>query len=95
LQQLTDLCKAQGLKVDEAGYFFFSLMLIRQVQLFLEKIGIRKPDKTINNWKAKKWTTSIFIALLWADYKIGRFFLALGFRVPGLSVYCICSHLSS
>jgi hypothetical protein len=93
LKQLVDLCRAQGLKVNEVGYFFFSLMLIRWVQLFLEKIRIRRPGKTVNNWKAKKWITSVFIALLRVDYKIGRFFLALGFRIPGLSVYCICSPL--
>jgi hypothetical protein len=93
VQQLTDLCKTQGLKIEEAGYFFFTLSLIRWVQLFLEKIGLRKPDKTITNWKAKKWITSIFTSLLWTDYKIGNFFLALGFRLPGLSAYCICRPL--
>jgi len=93
LNQLKDLCKTEGLKIEQAGYFFFSIMLIRWVQLFLEKIGLRKPDKTINNWKGKKWITSVFTFLLWADYKIGRFFLAIGFRLPGLSAYCICHPL--
>jgi hypothetical protein len=90
LKQLKELCRTEGFNVEEGGYFFFSLVLIRWVQLFLEKIGLRKPKNTINNWKAGKWVTSMVTYLLWTDYKIGRFFLGLGFRLPGLSAYCIC-----
>lgn len=93
VRQLRQLCKSKGLQVRESGYFFFSLTLVRFVQLFLEKIGIRNPKKTIENWESKKWSTRLWSSLLWFDYKIGRFFLMLGLRFPGLSAYCICHPL--
>ena len=90
VKQLMQLCKSKGLQIEQAGYFFFSLLLIRYVQLFLEKIGLRNADRTINNWKGKKWITWVYTSLLWLDYRIGSFFILLGLRLPGLSAYCIC-----
>lgn len=89
-RQLRRLCESQQLNVEQAGYFFFSLVLIRGIQVFLEKVGLRRPDKTINNWRTPKWITSIYTSMLWLDFRIGRFLLVLGIRLPGLSAYCIC-----
>lgn len=95
IKKLKQLCESNGLKTEQAGYFFFSLLLIRYLQLFLEKLGLRKPDHSIDNWKGGKWITSFYTSLLWIDFKIGRLFYKTGIRLPGLSAYCICHRLPS
>ena len=95
IKNLKKLCNANGLKIQETGYFFFTLLLIRYLQLFLEKPGLRKPDRSIDNWKGSKRITSLYVSLLWIDFKIGRIFYKVGIRLPGLSAYCLCHPLPS
>lgn len=95
IKKLIKVCKANKLKTQEAGYFFFSLLLIRYLQLFLEKLGLRKPDHSIDNWKGSKWITSLYVSLLWFDFMMGQLFNKVGIRLPGLSAYCLCHPLPS
>lgn len=95
INSLKRLCISNKLKPEEEGYFFFSLLLIRYLQLFLEKLGLRKPDHSIDNWKGSKWITSLYVSLLWLDFMIGRIFNKVGIRLPGLSAYCLCHPLPS
>ena len=93
LKHLQKLCEKNKLVVNKKGYFFFSLLLIRCIQILLERVGLRKPFQTIDNWKGRKWITSFFSHLLWLDFRVGYFFSSLGFNLPGLSAYCICHPL--
>jgi hypothetical protein len=95
LKQLKDLCNKNNLVIERKGYFFFSLWMIRCLQLFFEKIKLYQPKKTIDNWNAGKKLTAIFTSLLWIDFKIGSFFSSLGINLPGLSAYCLCRHSPS
>ncbi|HVG42971.1 MAG TPA: methyltransferase domain-containing protein [Chitinophagaceae bacterium] len=90
---LTALCKRNGFVVKESGYFFSSLLLIRVIQLFLEKLGFTNSKKSIDNWKGGNAITKLFCFFLKLDFFIGRTFSRLGIKLPGLSTYCICHPL--
>jgi hypothetical protein len=90
LKQIQKLCELQGLSVIESGYFFTSLLIARHIQLLLEKTGILKSKRSIDNWKGSKWATKAFSAVLWIDYHLGQLLSKARVRLPGLSVYCIC-----
>lgn len=95
IKNLKKLCESNGFKTQESGYFFFSLLLIRYLQLFLEKLGLRKPDRSVDNWKGGKWITSLYVSLLWFDFTTGQILNKIGIRLPGLSAYCLCHPLPS
>jgi hypothetical protein len=90
LRSIKDLCHRNRLEVISSGYFFTSLLAIRSIQLFLEKLGIRTSSKSIDNWTGNQVMTKLISSILWVDFLIGRVFLNIGIRLPGLSVYCIC-----
>ncbi|MBL7764377.1 MAG: hypothetical protein JNL23_13205 [Chitinophagaceae bacterium] len=90
LKELSEACRSSGLHVTQKGYFFFSLLPLRIFQLFLEKIKISKPEKSIDNWKGGKTLTSLLSSLLWLDFKISYLIGKTGIKLPGLSCYCIC-----
>jgi hypothetical protein len=92
---LKELCKKNNLKVISSGYFFTSLLVIRCIQLFLEKLGLRKPEKSIDNWTGGYAISKIISSILWIDFLTGRFFSHIGIQIPGLSAYCICRPLPS
>lgn len=93
LTQITDLCESQKLEVIRGGYFFFSLLPIRIFQIFFEKLRLRKPKKTIDNWEANKVITNFISKILWVDFRICYAFSSIGINLPGLSAYCICRRL--
>lgn len=84
------LCKNENLTILKSGYFFCSLLPFRWLQSLLEKIALRKPDKSIDNWKAPGIVSKLFLAILWLDFRIGYSLSRLGINLPGLSCYCIC-----
>lgn len=89
-ETLSKLCKQNNLEIVSIGYFFFSLLVIRRIQLALEKLGFRKPKKSIDNWTGGSLISKLIVMLLWVDFMIGRLFLRSGINMPGLSAYCIC-----
>jgi hypothetical protein len=91
--QLRKLCKQTGLVVVESGYFFSSLLLIRCIQLFLEKTGLLKTKKTIDNWNGSNALTKMICALLRIDFLLSRTASKAGIHLPGLSAFCICHPL--
>ncbi len=91
--ELKNLCKRNGLVVIESGYFFSSLLLVRSIQLLLEKTGLRKPKKTIDNWNGGNRITAAFNQVLQTDYFVSRATSKLGIHLPGLSSYCVCHPL--
>lgn len=93
IRQLKKLCQSNGLEVIESGYFFFSLLLIRLIQLLLEKANLHKPLKSIDNWHGGPFVTKLLSSILWIDFKFGKMLSRLHFNLPGLSAYCICRPL--
>jgi hypothetical protein len=93
LRQLKNTCREAGLTVSGNGYFFFSLLLLRIFRLFLEKINLSRPAKSIDNWKGGKVLSKFLSFFLWLDFKFCYLLNRAGIKLPGLSCYCIC-HLS-
>lgn len=89
---------AAGLQTKEIGYFFSSLLLPRQLQVWQErrqekrnKVEIKPEDTTgLVEWKAGTAKTSFYRNILVADFRIGQFFKLMGIKLPGLSNYVIC-----
>lgn len=90
LESLKAVCNKNRLEVISSGYFFTSLLAVRSIQLLLEKLRIRTSSKSVDNWQGNHLATQLISSLLWFDFLIGRTFLNIGIRLPGLSAYCIC-----
>ena len=89
-RQLEKLCKEEKLKVIRSGYFFFTLLPARWMQRMLERSGLRKPDRSIDNWNGSTVVSKLILAILWLDFYIGYGLSKAGIILPGLSCYCIC-----
>jgi len=94
-RQLVRFCRSQGLAVKKSGYFFFSLLPLRLLQLLAEKLGWRKARKSIDNWQGGWLLTNIISAILWVDFSVCYFLSRAGLHLPGLSCYCICEKAPS
>jgi hypothetical protein len=92
---IKNVCISQNLQVIKSGYFFFSLLPVRLLQLLFEKTGLRKPKKSIDNWNGNKVVTNIISTILRADFRICYALSSIGMHLPGLSCYCICKKLPS
>ena len=81
-----------GFDTTEEGYFFFSLLPPRILQLLKEKITGRpdNPTTDVVEWRGGKFITGIIKFILFADYKIISVFKKAGISVFGLSNYAIC-----
>ena len=82
-----------GLNVFKIGYFFFSLLPIRIIEVIKE--SIIKPSSKINATGLTKWegskTKSIFLKnILLLDISIAFTLKKIGINMVGLSNYAIC-----
>ena len=91
--QLETLCKKMNFEIVDSGYFFSSLIVLRIIQLFLEKLGLRNPKKSIDNWRGNNVITRLISGFLWTSFIIENSLKKIGIRVPGLSAYCVCRPL--
>jgi hypothetical protein len=95
IRHLEKTCQKNSYQIIASGYFFTTLLLIRAIQLVLEKFNLYKPVKSIDNWNGGKAISRFISFLLWFDFMAGRFFLKMGIKIPGLSAYCVCRPLPS
>lgn len=84
LSSFTEKLEQSSLKVELCGYFFFSLLIVR----FLQRIAKRKSELVL--WKHGKLFTEIIEMLLKWDGYLVFFFLRMGIKLPGLSVWAYC-----
>lgn len=91
-KQLKKLLAESGLRVQQIGYFYNSLILPRLLTVIKEKV--KKNDKPghseLNHWNHGKLFTSMVRNVLMFDFQISRFLRKIGFKLPGLSNYAIC-----
>ncbi len=96
VSMLREHLSAAGLKNITDGYFFFSLLPSRWLQVKKEKI--RKPNLKnvagVGDWKGGKAITSLISNFLYFDYLISKYKRKLGIKLPGLSAYAICQKQS-
>lgn len=92
LRTLDGLLQTHHLKVMRKGYCFNSLLPVRLLQLFSEKIKGKKKSSPegIRNWKGGKWLTWCITNLFWIEFKISWYLARTGIKIPGLTCYSIC-----
>ena len=81
-----------GLRVEEIGYFFGTLVPLRALQVVKERV-LGAPaiaDSSLHQKPSAKGTASLISRVLAADAKAGLFLRRAGITVPGLSNYAIC-----
>ncbi len=82
-----------GLRTVEKGYFFFSLLLPRYLQVLREKINPgkdRKAGSDLSGWKRGRYVTNCLETMLLWDYHLHRLLKKAGIPTPGLSNYIVC-----
>lgn len=94
-KQIIKICQSQRLKVEASGYFFFSLLPVRIFQLSLQRMGIFKTKKSIDNWKGNSFVTKFISFILWLDFRVCYALSGIGIHLPGLSCYCVCKKVPS
>ncbi len=81
-----------GLQYVKGGYFFFTLLLVRFIQKYLDILW-RKKDKEvkgIGDWHHGKIFSLFYEKFLLGDYHAAKLFRSMGINVPGLSTYIVC-----
>lgn len=95
-RQLVREAEGAGLKVEDAGYFFATLLPLRAFGVVTERLGggakgnVGEGDVGVGGWDHGAFVTRSLTAWLRAD---AIFCLALrrfGIRVPGLSGWALC-----
>jgi len=94
-KRLTALCRENDLQIIASGYFFFSLVPVRILQLFAEKLRVRKPQKAVENWEGGPFISKIISFILWIDFRICYSLNKINIRLPGLSCFCLCQKSAS
>jgi hypothetical protein len=91
-RQLKNSIEQAGLKEISSGYFFFSLLPLRLLRVFIEKMipGRTGSDQGIGNWKENRIMDVILKNLLITDYKIVSFLRSKRFNPAGLSNFIVC-----
>lgn len=79
-----------GFKSQQTGYFFISLLLLRIIQKLFQGNKTVDTEKGIGAYQSKGWIDTFMVNTLYLDFLIGKFFRALGIKLPGLSCFSIC-----
>lgn len=88
---LTENIQKAGYEKQKVGYFFFSLIPLRFLELLKEKLIDKEPEaKGIGSWKDKPVDSAIKNFLVF-DFKVSQFLRKIGFKFPGLSNYIVCN----
>jgi hypothetical protein len=85
--------EAAGLKIVDMGYFFFSLLPVRVLQVVKENVMRRKPARSttgVATWKGGKSKSWLIKQILLADAGFSFLLKKIGIRLAGLSNYAIC-----
>ena len=77
-------------RTNEHGYLFTSLALVR----FLQRVtasSSKKSESGVGNWHAGAIVTGLITSALFIDSFISRILHVIRVRIPGLTVWTICS----
>jgi hypothetical protein len=92
-RSLRRLVERSGFKVLDIGYFFASLLPVRVLQVFKERLLGLKPDRPTSGlvtWTGGKAAAALFSGALVLDGRLSIAIGKTGVRLPGLSNYAIC-----
>jgi len=92
LKQLIALIHNLGYEFLNSGYMFFSLIPIRLVSLYYEKLASQKHHKKrgIGNWKQGRMITNVIELFLYLDNRICLSLNKIGIKLPGLTSWVLC-----
>lgn len=95
-KMLVDHTSKTGLKTNTVGYFFFSLLIPRYLQVKKEASDKNNHSTTgLVEWNGSTFKTKFIETILITDFKITAFLKMLGIKIPGLSNYIICEKSAS
>ena len=92
LKKLTGLINEAHLKSISCGYLFFSLIPIRLISLWYERLSKVEfiANKGIGVWKYGKIITRIIASFLTLENVVSITLKKIGIAVPGLTVWTLC-----
>jgi hypothetical protein len=86
LKQLERVLNQHDFQIQDKGYYFTSLLLVR----WLESIFNKNKKASIDNWTGSVLKTKIITTVLKMDFGFTHLLQKFGIRIYGLSCYCIC-----
>jgi len=100
-KQLVLEAEAAGLAVEDAGYFFATLLLPRLLTTLKERstgvgdANVRRGDVGLAGWHHGALVTRALTGWLWADARLCLAATRVGISIPGLSGWALCRKPSS
>lgn len=91
-RELTASLEQAGLQVADTGSFFVSLLLVRAVEVLLERVTGRERQRSTGlvTWQGGRITSAALRGLLSLDASSALLLKRSGIRLPGLSHYAVC-----
>lgn len=86
LKQLQQVLEKHEFKIQDKGYYFTSLLLVR----WLESIFNKNKKASIDNWTGSQSKSKLITSILQLDFGFSRLLQKFGIKIYGLSCYCIC-----
>lgn len=86
LKQLQQVLTSHNFQIQDKGYYFTSLLLVR----WIESIFNKNKKASIDNWTGSKFKSKLIISVLKFDFGFSQLLQKIGIRMYGLSCYCIC-----
>ena len=86
LKQLQNVLKQHNFLIQEKGYYFTSLLLVR----WIESVFNKNKKASIDNWTGSSFKSKLITSVLQLDFGFAQVLKKIGIRIYGLSCYCIC-----
>ncbi|CAM4304129.1 methyltransferase domain-containing protein [Flavobacterium terrigena] len=86
LKQLESVLKQYDFQIQNKGYYFTSLLLVR----WLEGIFNKNKKASIDNWNGGDFKSKLITSVLKLDFGFTQLLQKIGIKIYGLSCYCIC-----
>lgn len=86
LEQLQNVLKQHNFQIQDKGYYFTSLLLVRWLGSLFDK----NKKASIDNWTGSAFKSKLITSVLQLDFGFAQVLKKIGIRIYGLSCYCIC-----
>lgn len=86
---LNKAINAAGLKSVETGYFFFTLIFFRTLEILVDKFTPNRKADGLSNWNAGPFVTWSVLTMLRIDTTVSRWLKKVSIKIPGLSNYTV------
>lgn len=86
LKQLKAVLENYNFQIQQSGYYFASLLIVR----WLESIFNKNKKASIDNWTGSSFKSKLITTVLKLDFGFSQFLQKFGIKIYGLSCYCIC-----